>query len=209
MSETENSEKKKFVFNCTKCGKCCLDRGPIPLVFEDLEIWAKNNVVSNMIPYLKFIKTPYGTLDLVLSRQEKNPFAFIEEKEPSKKDEDPSCPLFNKDKKLCTIWNYRPLSCATYPLEYDGQKYSIVDSECPGIDQGEMSKEDRIVMRETAKRMNQQLKQMRIVMPIISQAMQTFVLKEILEQQKKFAEMSPEEQAKMQREMEEEMKRNK
>lgn len=205
----ESSEKKKFVFNCTKCGKCCLERGPVPLVFEDLETWAKNGVVNNMLPYLKFLKTPYGTLDLVLSHQEKNPLAFIENQEKPKKDEDPSCPLFNKDKKECTIWKYRPLSCQTYPLEFDGQKFSIVDSECEGIDKGEMTKEERINMRETAKRMNQQLRQMRIVMPIISQAMQTFVLGEIIEQQKKFAQMSPEEQAKMQAEMEEEMKKSK
>jgi Fe-S-cluster containining protein len=204
-----SEEKKKFVFNCTKCGACCAERGPIPLVFEDLENWAMNKVVGNMIPYLKFIKTPYGTLDLVFTHQDSNPLAALTGEEKKKENTDPSCPMYNKEKKECQIYNYRPLSCQTYPLEFDGKSFSVVNDDCPGVGNGEMAKEDRLKMRETAERMNKQLRQMRIVMPIISQAMQTFVLGEIIEQQQKFAKMSPEEQEKMQKEFEAEMSKQK
>jgi len=34
--DTEET-KTKFAFKCTRCDKCCLARGPIPLTFWDLE----------------------------------------------------------------------------------------------------------------------------------------------------------------------------
>ena len=40
--KTEKKGKEKFVFNCTKCGNCCENRGPIPITFMDLQNWAKN-----------------------------------------------------------------------------------------------------------------------------------------------------------------------
>ena len=43
--------KTKFTFKCTRCDKCCLARGPIPITFWDLELWAKNGVVANFLPY--------------------------------------------------------------------------------------------------------------------------------------------------------------
>ncbi|TFH28330.1 MAG: hypothetical protein E4G98_05425, partial [Promethearchaeota archaeon] len=64
--EETQSKKQKFVFNCTRTGACCVKRGPIPLVMNDLVMWAKNNVVANMMPYITFFKTPQGALDLVL-----------------------------------------------------------------------------------------------------------------------------------------------
>jgi Fe-S-cluster containining protein len=225
MSEEQKTEgqKKKFNFTCTKCGTCCLARGPIPLVFDDIVGWAKAEVVKNFMPYIKFIKTSYGNLDLVLSRTDKDPFDFMDEEEgdEKKKKEDKKepkpdelvCPMFNKEKKECLVYQYRPLSCRTYPLEFDGQKYQIVDTECPGIDQGEMTPEARKEMRELAQKMNQQLAQMRIIMPVIAQSMQPFVIRELMEAQKKYMEalekMPPEERAKIEEEMRAQMKAGK
>lgn len=197
-------EKKKFVFNCTRCGKCCADRGPIPLVMEDLELWAKNRVVANMLPYLKFILTPKKTLDLVFTRQIGNQFEETPEK--AEENQDSSCPMYNKEKKECTIYENRPLSCRTYPLEFDGQKFVVVDDECPGIGHGDMTKEDRIKLRELAQHMFNQLRQIRIVMPIVSQAMQTFVIGQLIEQQRQaFEKMTPEERERYQKEYADQM----
>jgi len=110
---------------------------------DDLIMWAKNNVVANMMPYLQFIKTPYGTIDLVMARTNKNPYDFLQKKEKEDEDEeeepkDISCPMYNKETKECLIYDNRPLSCQTYPLEFDGQKYMVVDTEdCEGIGNGE------------------------------------------------------------------------
>ena len=210
----QGEEKKKYIFNCTKCGKCCLNRGPIPLVMDDLIMWAKNNVVANMMPYLQFIKTPYGTIDLVMGRQNKNPYEFLQKDEKEdKKEEEPkdiSCPMYNKDTKECLIYDNRPLSCRTYPLEFDGKKFMVVDSEeCEGIGNGETSNEERKEMRDLAKSMNLKLTEMRIAMPILAQAFQPFVLNEIMEAQKRYMEamekMSPEEREKVEKQMKEQM----
>jgi len=196
-------EKAKFNFKCTKCGNCCSQRGPIPLVLDDLTLWAKNKVVANFMPYLKFIRTPFGTLDLVLARDDKNPFE--ESKKEDKKSEekvDLSCPLFNKEKKECLVYDNRPLSCRTYPLEFDGKSFSIVDDECKGVGQGETTVDERKFMRSQAETMNKQLTQMRIAMPVLAQAMQTFTMMELIKQQQEYmSKMTPEERAKMDEDM--------
>ncbi len=211
MSSDEETQlkKQKFVFNCTKSGVCCVKRGPIPLVMNDLVMWAKNNVVANMMPYIKFIKTPQGALDLVLTRKDQDPYAFLKQSEEKSEDEKPidlSCPLFNKETKECTVYDNRPLSCRTYPLEYDGEKYMVVNSdECEGIGNGEMTKEARMEMRELAKEMNHALTEMRICMPVLSQAFQPFVLQELMQAQQKFMEdlekMPPEERERIEKQM--------
>lgn len=60
--------------------------------------------------------------------------------------------------------------------------------ECPGIGNGEMTKEAKLEMRDLAKRMNKELTEMRIAMPILSQAFQPFILQELMEAQQKFME---------------------
>jgi len=214
--KSEGEEKKKHIFNCTRCGNCCLNRGPVPLVMDDLIMWAKNNVVANMMPYLKFIKTPYGTIDLVMSRTTKNPYDFLQKKENEDEEEeskDLSCPMYNKETKDCLIYDNRPLSCRTYPLEFDGQKYMVVDTEdCEGIGNGETSNEERKEMRELAKSMNIKLTEMRISMPILAQAFQPFVLNEIMDAQRKYMEamekMPPEEREKVEQQMKERMEQD-
>jgi hypothetical protein len=110
---------------------------------------------------------------------------------------DRSCPIYNKETKECSSYDFRPLSCRTYPLEFDGESFSVVDDECEGLNNGEMTAEDRKNMRDLATRMNGQLTQMRIMMPVIAQVMQNFIIQEMIEQQKKALEkMSPEQRQK-------------
>ncbi len=212
----ETSPKQKFVFNCKKdCGVCCENRGPIPLVMDDLIMWSRNNVLANFMPYLKFFRTPKGTIDLVLSRSGEDPYAFIKPEADSdeKKEEEPkdiSCPLYNKETKLCLVYENRPMSCRTYPLEYDGSSFQVIDADdCPGIGFGENTKEEREAMRDTAKLMNTKLTEMRISMPVIAQAMQPFVLQEIMMAQKQYMDamekMSPEERQKVEEQMAKQM----
>ena len=209
---TKTNKKPKFSFNCTKCGNCCSDRGPIPIVMDDLLIWAKSEIVSSVIPHLKFIRTDYGTLDLVLARKDGTNLDFLSnDKKKTQEDIDPSCPFYNKESKNCLIYKNRPLSCQTYPLEYDGSKYMVVDTEnCPGIGKGSNTKEELKIMRNLAKKMNEKLKEMRITMPVLSQAMQPFVLQEIFKMQqdymKEIENMNPEERKKFEQQMGDQMK---
>ncbi|MFW9784197.1 MAG: hypothetical protein ACFFFB_18095, partial [Candidatus Heimdallarchaeota archaeon] len=66
LEDQAEKTKTKFTFVCTRCDDCCLARGPIPITFWDLELWAKNGVVANFIAYLDVYQKPDGGIDLVL-----------------------------------------------------------------------------------------------------------------------------------------------
>jgi Fe-S-cluster containining protein len=207
--ETEKEEpekaKAKFTFKCTRCDKCCLSRGPIPITFWDLELWAKNGVVANFLPYLEVYSKPDGGFDLILKplppppkegeeKPPQDPFggasieSLLEEK----------CPLYNKEQKKCLIYDNRPLSCRTYPLEYDGKNFKVVDVECPGIGQEGMTKDDLREMRETAKTMNYELTRMRIALPVLNQVVSRNIMTDLLRQQMEaMSKMSDEDKAKL------------
>lgn len=187
--ETEKT-KTKFTFKCTRCDKCCLARGPIPITFWDLELWARNGVLANFMPYLEIYTKPDGSFDLILK-----PLAPPKEEEEAKKPEDvfkessieelleEKCPLYNKEQKKCLVYENRPLSCRTYPLEYDGKNFSVVDVECPGIGEEGMTKEELKEMRETAKIMNYELTRIRIALPVLNQIISRKLMMDLMKQQ--------------------------
>jgi Fe-S-cluster containining protein len=187
--EQEEKTKTKFTFVCTRCDDCCLARGPIPITFWDLELWAKNGVVANFMPYLDIYQKPDGGIDLVLkplppvSEEEgdtpKDPF----EATPIEELLSVKCPLYNKNDKKCLVYDNRPLSCRTYPLEFDGKNFIVVDADCPGIGEEGMSKEDLRDMRETAKTMHYELTRMRIALPVLNQIVSSNFMKMLMKQQ--------------------------
>lgn len=182
--------KTKFTFKCTRCDKCCLTRGPIPITFWDLELWARNGVLANFMPYLEIYTKPDGSFDLILK-----PLAPPKEEVEAKKPEDvfkessieelleEKCPLYNKEQKKCLVYENRPLSCRTYPLEYDGKNFSVVDVECPGIGEEGMTKEELKEMRETAKIMNYELTRIRIALPVLNQIISRKLMMDLMKQQ--------------------------
>ncbi|MHA1534204.1 MAG: YkgJ family cysteine cluster protein [Promethearchaeota archaeon] len=181
--------KAKFTFKCTRCDKCCLARGPIPITFWDLELWARNGVVSNFIPYLDIFNKPSGGIDLILKPLPPPPKEGEEEKPrdtfggvPIEDLLEIKCALYNKEKKECLVYDNRPLSCRTYPLEFDGKNFTVVDVECPGIGEEGMTKENLKEMRETAKQMFYELTRMRIALPVLSQLISQKVMMDLMKQ---------------------------
>ncbi|TXT66341.1 MAG: hypothetical protein BAJALOKI1v1_300022 [Promethearchaeota archaeon] len=184
-------KKKKFTFKCTRCDACCLERGPIPITLWDLEIWARNEVLANFLPYLEIYDRPGGNIDLIIK-----PISSNDQKTPDPQQDptqafqqtpieeliDEKCPLYNKEQKSCLVYENRPLSCRTYPLEFDGKNFKIVDVECPGIGEEGMTKEELKEMRETAKRMNYELTRIRIALPVLSQIISRNVMMDLMRQ---------------------------
>jgi len=198
--------KAKFTFKCTKCNKCCAARGPIPITMWDLEFWARNNVLANFLPYLEIYNKPDGGSDLILKPLPPPK----KEGEEGNKSEDPfspvpvedlleeKCPLYNAEQKKCLVYENRPLSCRTYPLEFDGNKFSVVDVDCPGIGEEGMTKEDLKEMRETAKTMFYELTRMRIALPVLNQLIsKTFMMDLMKQQMEAMSKMSDEDKAKL------------
>lgn len=200
--------KTKFSFKCTQCNACCLARGPIPITMWDLEMWARNGVVANFLPYLDVFNKPDGGIDLIL-KPLAPPLKEGEKEEEVKKDPfgavpieellNVKCPLYNKDDKKCLIYENRPLSCRTYPLEFDGKNFIVVDADCPGVGVGEgMKKEDLIKMRETAKTMHYELTRMRIALPVLNQVVSQKIMMDFMRQNlEAMSKMSDEDRAKL------------
>ncbi|MFW9898785.1 MAG: YkgJ family cysteine cluster protein [Candidatus Thorarchaeota archaeon] len=201
---TEEKQKAKFTFKCTRCDKCCLARGPIPITMWDLELWAKNGVIANFLPYLDVYTKPDGLTDLIL-KPLAPPKEDSEKTQPNTFGETPieelleeKCPLYNKDQKTCLVYKNRPLSCRTYPLEFDGKNFSVVDVDCPGIGEEGMMKEELKEMRETAKQMNYELTRMRIALPVLNQIISSNFMKVLMRQQvEAMSKMSDEDKAKL------------
>ena len=203
--DEEVKAKSKFTFKCTRCNECCLARGPIPITFWDLELWAKNGVVANFMPYLDIYQKPDGGIDLVLKplppppkegeeNIQKDPFGNV----PIEELLDVKCPLYNKDDKKCLIYDNRPLSCRTYPLEFDGKNFIVVDADCPGVGESGMTKEELVKMRETAKTMHYELTRMRIALPVLNQIVSNNFMKMLMKQQMDaMSKMSDEDRSKI------------
>ena len=205
--ETEEEKPKaKFSFKCTRCDNCCATRGPIPITFWDLEMWARNGVVANFMPYLDIYQKPDGGIDLILKplapppkedeeeKSVKDPFGGV----PIEELLDVKCPLYNKDEKKCLVYENRPLSCRTYPLEYDGKNFIVVDADCPGIGEEGMTKEELAEMRETARTMHYELTRMRIALPVLNQLISQKIMLDLMRQNMEaMAKMDPEDKAKL------------
>ena len=241
--KSQDTGKSKFVFHCTQCGWCCENRGPIPITFWDLEMWAKNGVLDNFMAYLKINITSTGGYDLILAPLKFDPYKKLMEqqqklmkemakqkaKEAAEKEgkvdlelaeEEPEeekepdidevrCPLFNLEKRECLVYEYRPLSCRTYPLEYDGEGFNIVDEDnCEGIGKEPMTKEELKEMRDNAKLAFNQMATMKISIPVLfnvigkdpllkQQIQQELIMEMMQQQQKAMESMDPEDKKKL------------
>lgn len=204
----EEKPKAKFSFKCTRCDNCCAARGPIPITFWDLEMWARNGVVANFMPYLDIYSKPDGGVDLILKPLAPPPKEGEEEEDKSVKDPfggvpieellDVKCPLYNKDDKKCLIYENRPLSCRTYPLEFDGKNFIVVDADCPGVGEEGMTKEELTEMRDTAKTMHYELTRMRIALPVLNQLISQKIMMDLMRQNMEaMSKMSEEDRAKL------------
>ncbi len=206
---TENEPKKqKFTFKCTQCGKCC-ERGDIPVTIWDLELWAKNGVVANLLYNLTTVNQPTGLMDLVLKAKPLDQTKNSGEETSTSSDSDQKspetaikCPYFNQETKNCTIYENRPLACRSFPLEYDGNHFMLSDLDCPGVGEGPMTKEELVEIRNYAKLYFNELRRTRIALPVLAQVIGAEVqrgLFEMLQRQSEemMAQMSDEDRQKM------------
>jgi Fe-S-cluster containining protein len=156
------------------------------------------------MPYLEIYHKPDGGIDLILkplppkksddNKGAHDPFSTV----PIEDLLEEKCPLYNKENKQCLVYDNRPLSCRTYPLEYDGKNYKVVDVECPGIGGEGMTKEELTEMRENAKLMNYELTRIRIALPVLSQLISQKVMMDLMRQNvEAMSKMSDEDRAKL------------
>lgn len=131
------SSTPKFVFECLE-GNCpdrkCCNRSPVMVYFEDIKRWLTDQTINIVFQNLEF--TVSGVMPLIMLK---------------KYPDETLCAMFNKETNNCNIYYSKPISCATYPLGFNGTNFYIMDKECGGLGQGKMTKEALKEMRKQAK----------------------------------------------------------
>ncbi|MHA2378485.1 MAG: YkgJ family cysteine cluster protein [Candidatus Thorarchaeota archaeon] len=131
----EDSEKVKYSFKCLE-QKCdtheCHIRPHVNVTLGDLSRWTAQGYIGHIIAGLR----------IVPPESENDPFVMATVRKPLKDEtEGTACVFFDEEANGCTIRYSRPISCRTFPLDHDGEKYFLSNKNCPGVGQGEVSKE--------------------------------------------------------------------
>jgi len=141
----ENGKPSKFKFECQKCGACCQDRESIPVTFSDLAKWTKQGSFMSII--LLHLELRGISDDDALGQLALVPYIKMKDEDENGKG---ICPFYDDENKICNIYFTLPSFCKTFPLYFNGEKYYISDPSCPGIGQGDMTKEKLQEIRNVA-----------------------------------------------------------
>lgn len=121
--------KEKIYFGCNKCGECCRDMD-IPLSHYDIIRIIKSGTGIDTETFITLYPAKENESDSVLLYEAFYTLYL------SNKTSDNSC-IFLKE-NICTIYNYRPNSCRTWPfsknsllrLSIDSEAKKLVSSSC-------------------------------------------------------------------------------
>lgn len=99
-----------------------------------------------------------------------------------------ACVFYNEEANGCEIRYSRPISCRTYPLEYDGEKFYTVTKDCPGIGKGEVSKETLKEARDLAEQEFNERKETDSALPALYSVFMTQMVRQSAEAMSKMSE---------------------
>jgi len=112
-------KKSGLYFECSRCGACCMKKGSIFFISQEISAAAKCLGMRTHEFRKKFIIT---TIDGVYEIYTPD-----------------ACPLLDSSSK-CTIYKARPAQCRTFPfwnsILHSPKNYRTVRKECPGIGRG-------------------------------------------------------------------------
>ncbi|MGD2072690.1 MAG: YkgJ family cysteine cluster protein [Candidatus Thorarchaeota archaeon] len=129
------SDKPKYSFKCLeqKCEtSACHTRPEVNVTLGDISRWTTQNYLQHILPGVS-LHMPKSENDLIAIEMARKPL--------QKDSEKTACIFYHQESNGCQIRYSRPISCRTYPLQYDGEKYKVIDKECPGVGKGEITKE--------------------------------------------------------------------
>lgn len=184
------SEKSKYNFKCLeqKCTtKTCHIRPHVTVSFGDLGRWAAQGYLMSILPGISLRLPENEDEDIVLETARK----------PLQGDaESTACIFFNDKANGCEIRYSRPISCRTYPLEYNGEKFYLSSKDCPGVGQGEVSKEVLQEARNLAEQEFKERTETGAALPAIYSVIMTELIRQSAEALKKRTEEEKKDTAK-------------
>ncbi|MDH4214335.1 MAG: hypothetical protein OEV85_10470 [Candidatus Thorarchaeota archaeon] len=182
------SEKSKYNFKCLeqKCTtKACHIRPQVTVTLGDLGRWTAQGYLMNIIPGVS-MKMPTSEEDGLVLEMARKP---LEEKPEST-----CCIFYNEKANGCEIRYSRPISCRTYPLEFNGEKYYLSSKDCPGVGHGEISKEVLQAARNLAEQEYKERTETDATLPAIYSIIMTELIRQSAEAMKKRSEDEKKEQ---------------
>jgi Fe-S-cluster containining protein len=177
----EPKPKKKYVFNCTKCGNCCEKREFVPISLADFRNWTQSGTINAVLPNLRL-----QTLQVEESEEKQSYMTLVLASSEN------GCSMFDKENRLCNIYHSMPLECKAFPLGYNGKNYYIKDGSVPGLGQGTMTKERLIEDRDNARADFEA----RVETQMMLNVLYSLFMQNLLEQQRKAMEEMPEDKRK-------------
>jgi Fe-S-cluster containining protein len=159
--EGEKASPPKFIYECVRCGHSCADRNIVEITLADLRMWAEDQTLATLFPYLRLMAVGRPYLDIVLASDE-GAEAFLQGD-----GEDRGCPMYDAVNKLCNIHHSLPLYCASFPLAFNGNGYFLKDRDCQGLGAGSMTQERLEAHRKAAREELEARRECGILMPSI------------------------------------------
>jgi Fe-S-cluster containining protein len=176
------SEKSKYTFKCLeqKCDtKACHIRPQILVTFGDFARWMNQGFVMNILP----------GIGIHMPVSEHDSFYFETLRKPLESDpETTSCIFYNEQANACEIRYGRPISCQTYPLEFNGEKFVLSSKDCPGVGEGEVTKEALQEARNLAEKEFNERKETTVALPAIYSVLMNQMLKQSAEAMQNLSE---------------------
>ncbi|MFW9788759.1 MAG: YkgJ family cysteine cluster protein [Candidatus Thorarchaeota archaeon] len=176
------SEKSKYNFKCleAKCEtKACHIRPKVIVTISDLGRWMSQGYIMNILP----------GITIHMPESETDSFYFETARKPLESDSEiTACIFYNEQANACEIRYSRPISCQTFPLEYNGEKYFLSSKDCPGVGQGEVSKEALQEARKLAEQEFNERIESTAALPAIYSVMMNQILRQSAEAMQNLSE---------------------
>jgi Fe-S-cluster containining protein len=176
------SEKSKYSFKCLEqqCDTiACHIRPVIDVTLGDLSRWSAQGYIVNILQGIS-LNLPKSENELLTIEMARKPL----QKDP----EQTACIFFNEEANGCEIRYSRPLSCRSFPLEYNGEKYYLSEKNCPGVGKGEVSKEALKEARDLAEKMFKERGETYTALPAIYSLIMTQMIRQSAEAMQNLSE---------------------
>ena len=117
-----------------------------------------------------------------MPESEQDSFYLETARKPLESDQEATaCIFYNESANGCEIRYGRPISCQTFPLEYNGEKYILSSKDCPGVGVGEVSKEALQEARRLAEQEFNERRETTTALPAIYSVMMSQMIQQSAE----------------------------
>jgi Fe-S-cluster containining protein len=128
-------------------------------------------------------------ITLHMPTSEQDTFYFETLRKPLQSDpEKTACIFYNEEANGCEIRYGRPISCQTYPLSFSGEKFVLSSKDCPGVGQGEVTKEALQEARDLAEKEFNERKETTAALPALYSVFMNMMIRQSAEAMQSLSE---------------------